>query len=131
MIIDTNVYSAANKGNKVAISVIKESSIVLMPIIVVGELRAGFLGGTRKEKNSKVLDQFLVDERVELVGINIETSEYYAELAVFARRSGRVLANNDIWIAAIALENKMPFATFDKDFEVFESYFGKKLRILE
>ena len=131
MIIDTNVYSMANKGHAGATNLLKNSTIILIPTIVLAELKAGFLGGGQNHKNSRIFDRFMVDSRVDTINIGYDTVPFYAELAVFAKKSGRVLANNDIWIAALALENKMPLATFDKDFSVFESFLGKDLIILE
>ena len=120
----------ANKGHTGAIDLLKNSKVILIPTIVLGELQSGFLGGGQNNKNSRILDRFMVDNRVDTINISYDTIPYYAELAVYAKKSGRVLANNDIWIAAIALENKMPLATFDKDFSVFESFLGKYLIIL-
>ena len=131
MIIDTNVYSMANKGHVGAINLFKNSTIILIPTIVLAELRTGFLGGGQNYKNSRIFDRFMADSRVDTINIGVDTTNVYAELAVFAKKHGRVLANNDIWIAALALENKMPLATFDKDFSVFESFLGKDLIILE
>lgn len=130
MIIDTNVYSAANKGHIRAINLLKNSNLILVPIIVLAELNSGFLGGTQKETNSKILNHFMSDGRVETLHISHATVPHYAELTVFTRKSGRVLSNNDVWIAALALENKMPLATFDKDFTVFSDILGDNLIIL-
>ena len=131
MIIDTNVYSALDRADAKAVNIINNQEFVNLPVIVVAELRFGFLNGVKQKENSLKLSRFLSQDNVNIVYIGVDTANVYAELAVFAKKSGRVLANNDIWIAALALENKMPLATFDKDFSVFESFFGKDLIILE
>ena len=131
MIIDTNVYSALDRADAKAVNIINNQEFVNLPVIVVAELRFGFLNGVKQKENSLKLSRFLSQDNVNIVYIGVDTANVYAELAVFAKKSGRVLANNDIWIAALALENKMPLVTFDKDFSVFESFLGKDLIILE
>ena len=131
MIIDTNVYSALDRADAKAVNIINNQEFVNLPVIVVAELRFGFLNGVKQKENSLKLSRFLSQDNVNIVYIGVDTANVYAELAVFAKKSGRVLANNDIWIAALALENKIPLVTFDKDFSVFESFLGKDLIILE
>lgn len=131
MIIDTNVYSAANAGHKVAAEILVESSVVYMPVIVLAELRAGFLGGTKNKLNLRMLVRFLAENNVDVLHIGENTAKQYAELAVFARARGKSLSNNDIWIAALALENGAQLATFDRDFSVFAELLGDDLMILE
>ena len=131
MILDTNAYSALDRADVRIVNAIKNETNISLPIVVIAELRFGFANGEKKSENEKKLNRFLAQDSTNVLNIGLDTTNIYAELAVFAKKSGRVLANNDIWVAALALENKMPLATFDKDFAVFESYFGKNLRILE
>lgn len=130
MIIDTNVYSAADMGSPIAITSMKSASTIELPVVVIGELVSGFMGGNKHSKNQKQLDKFLAEEGVKVLDITSLTAMHYANLTVIARKNGRALANNDIWIAALALEHDLPLATFDKDFVVFEEYFGDKLILL-
>ena len=130
ILIDTNVYSASNIGNADAIAVMKQSSVICLPTVVIAELRAGFLNGNKNEINNKVLNDFLSDEKCQIVDITIDTTRTYAQLAYFAKARGRSLSNNDIWIAAIAKEKDLKLVTFDKDFEVFSNIFNNQLLIL-
>ena len=131
MILDTNVYSALDRADAKAVNIINSQESVNLPVIVVAELRFGFLNGVKQKENSLKLSRFFSHYNLNIVYIGVDTANVYAEVAVFTKKSGRVLANNDIWIAALALENKMPLVTFDKDFSVFESFLGKDLIILE
>jgi len=45
------------------------------------------------------------------------TAEIYAKAAVELEAKGRVVPENDIWIAAVALECDMPLATRDAHFQ--------------
>ncbi len=130
ILIDINVYSRSNIGDVIAINIMKQASRILIPSVVIGELKAGFLGGNKLELNNEVLDKFLTDSKVEIVDSSIKTTNYYAELTLHARKCGKALSNNDVWIAAIARENDCRLVTFDKDFEVFSELFGDNLLIL-
>lgn len=131
MILDTNAYSALDRADVRIVNAIKNETSISLPIVVIAELRFGFANGEKKSENENKLNRFLAQDSTNVLNIGLDTTNIYAELAVFAKKSGKALANNDIWIAALALENKMPLATFDKDFVAFESFLGKNLRILE
>jgi len=131
MIVDTNIYSNAAKNIEAAVEIFNANENIYLPIFVIAELEYGFIGSARAEANKSKFNYFLSEEGVNVLYPTLKTTVAYAELAVFAKKSGRVLANNDIWVSALALENKMPLATFDKDFSVFESFLGKDLIILE
>lgn len=131
ILIDTNVYSALNRGSLRAVEKIKQSAKILIPVMVVGELRAGFLRGNRADLNNSMLNKFLSDARVEVVDVTVETTKYYAELLDYCRKSGAALTDNDIWIAALAQENSVQLVTFNQDFQVFSDVLGELLLILE
>lgn len=130
MIIDTNVYSALDAGIQSAIDAVISQTTVHMPLFVVAELQFGFKNGTRHEINSKRLQQFLSQQNVEVVLPTLKTAMVYAEISVFCRSKGRVLSQNDLWIAALAKENQETLVTYDKDFSVFNDILGDKLQIL-
>jgi predicted nucleic acid-binding protein len=130
ILIDTNVYSAANLSSAVAISTLKQSDLIYVPTIVIAELRAGFLGGSKQDYNDMILDKFLSDKRVEVANVTLATTIIYAELADYAKKRGRSLSHNDLWIAALAKENGLKLVTFDRDFEVFADILGDKLLVL-
>ena len=44
------------------------------------------------------------------------TAEHYSNIFLQLKKSGKPIPTNDIWIAASAMENDMPLATFDKHF---------------
>lgn len=130
ILIDTNVYSASNLGAIEAIAAQKQSDLIYLPAIVIGELRTGFLGGYKKEFNNNTLNKFMSDAKVKIATVTLDTTNHYAELADYAKKRGRALSNNDVWIAALAKEHNARLVTYDKDFEVFADIFGDKLLIL-
>jgi predicted nucleic acid-binding protein len=84
--------------------------------IVLGELRAGFLHGSRLAENLAELAQFLASPRVDTVAIEDETAERYALIFDSLRRVGGPIPTNDIWIAASALQFGTVLVTTDPHF---------------
>ena len=90
--------------------------IVLNPIIL-GELRAGFLGGGRPQDNERTLRSFLSTPRVRVVAIDQQTSAHYAEIKSALKAAGTPIPTNDVWIAASAAQHGLPVVTLDQHFE--------------
>jgi len=130
MIIDTNIYSALDRAESTTLKMMANVPIAYLPIIVLGELQYGFMKGSREDENINRLKRFLSQDTVEILNINTETTRYYGELSLLCKQSGRALSNNDIWIAALAMENDLPLATFDKDFAVFKDILKSGLILL-
>jgi predicted nucleic acid-binding protein len=59
ILIDTNCYSAIDKGDPETIRRIESAQQVWLPFITLGELYAGFELGTRKGDNEQQLQDFL------------------------------------------------------------------------
>lgn len=130
MIIDTNVYSALDKGSKAAVDILKSQTHLYVPVNVVAELRYGFMNGSKTKVNNTKLDKFLSQTFVDVLYPTLKTTNHYAELALFAKQAGRALSHNDLWIAALAKENESKLVTYDRDFLVFKGTLGNKLTIL-
>lgn len=131
MILDTNVYSALDRGVASAIMAIKSQTALFLAVPVIGELKFGFMNGNRQAANLNRLNKFIAQNNVDVLTPTTQTTDIYAELSVYCRRTGRSLSNNDVWIAALVLEHNMPLVTFDRDFLALEDRLGDKLILLE
>lgn len=100
--LDTSAYSRFQRGDAGAVALIDAAEWIGMPAVVLGELRAGFLGGAQRERNESVLGQFLANAVVEVLAVDEEVSRHYADIVMDLRASGRPIPTNDIWIAATA-----------------------------
>lgn len=130
MIIDTNVYSALDRGEATAVDAIRGQASLDVPLNVIAELHYGFLNGTRVAENKARLSRFLAQDGVRVLEPTLVTANIYAQLALHCRQVGRAVSNNDIWIAALAHENEAPLITFDVDFVVFSDLMPGKVQIL-
>jgi len=129
-ILDTNVYSALDAGKPAAIHALRGQTSISLPIMVVAELKFGFMNGLRREENETRLDTFLAQDGVELLFPSVETAKHYAMFATKCRLAGRALSHNDLWIAALAYSSGERFVTYDRDFEVLQDILGENLVIL-
>jgi predicted nucleic acid-binding protein len=83
---------------------------------VVGELEAGFRGGTRYAENAAILQRFLNKPGVREVASGHETARIYGEVKDRLKRAGTPIPANDIWIASAAIEHAATLVTYDRHF---------------
>ena len=91
---------------------------IFLPLTALGELYKGVLKSGNPAKNRTQLDAFL--QTVAVLHPDTATALYYAQIAVALERKGTPIPENDIWIAAVALECSMPLAARDAHFEKVE-----------
>lgn len=115
--LDTNAYSAIGRGNKNAIRIVESAEEVIVPATVVGELMFGFLKGSRFSHNESDLDKFLSQDGVKLQPITREIAERYGYAKAALMKNGTPIPENDIWIAATALETGTRLVSGDVHFD--------------
>jgi tRNA(fMet)-specific endonuclease VapC len=117
MAIDTNRYVDFAKGQPEAVERIRQADEILVPFVVVGELRAGFAGGHRALENEATLVRFLDSRRVDLMFADEDTTHHYARLFQQLRRQGTPIPTNDLWIAALVVQHQLHLFARDAHFD--------------
>lgn len=115
--LDTNAYSALGRGIAGAVRIIESADEVIVPATVVGELMFGFLKGSRPAQNEADLEKFLSQDGVRLQPITREIAERYGFVKAALSRRGTPIPENDIWIAATALETGTRLVSNDAHFD--------------
>lgn len=115
-VLDTSAYSAFNRGDGRLRKWFHADNEIIMPLVVVAELRAGFAAGSRNADNEKLLQRFLDSPNVSTAGITDATTKCFAEIFVKLRAAGTPIGLNDLWIAAVSLELDQPLLTLDSGF---------------
>ena len=115
--IDTNRYVDFAKGVPEAMKWFRRADEILVPFIVLGELRAGFAGGGRAGENEANLTRFLDSRRVGLVLADEDTTHHYARLFHQLRRQGTPIPTNDLWIAALVVQHELHLFARDAHFD--------------
>lgn len=114
--LDTNRYRDLCGGDPGAVDVLGRAASILVPFVVLGELRAGFAVGSRGRENERVLQRFLAKPGVELAFATDGTTRAYARLYRQLRAQGTPIPTNDLWIAAVVVERSAALYTRDAHF---------------
>jgi tRNA(fMet)-specific endonuclease VapC len=115
--LDTSAYSNFRRGNEELATHLDRADLVAVPSVALGELRTGFLLGSKQKRNETELEAFLDNPVVEVLSVDSETSRHYAEIVAELRKAGTPVPTNDIWIAAVAARSGTTVLTCDDHFE--------------
>jgi len=114
--IDTNAYIDFIRGEPSKVQTFRTATNLYMPLIVLGELRAGFAMGTQQSINSVNLHRFLNRPRVSVLLADEQTTHHYAHIYSELRKQGITIPTNDMWIAALAIQHNLILCTSDAHF---------------
>ena len=117
IVLDTNRYSDAARGDLAARETIESAEQTFLPIVVLAELRAGFRGGGRGRENERQLQTFLREPTVQVLIPDEATTFHYAAIFQQLRRQGTPIPTNDIWVAALALQHTLHLYARDAHFD--------------
>jgi tRNA(fMet)-specific endonuclease VapC len=99
------------------VETIEKADEVLLPFIVLGELRAGFAVGTQDPRNEAVLRRFLLKPGVRVLYGDEQTTYHYAAVYRQLRKQGTPIPTNDMWIAALVLQHSLVLCARDSHFD--------------
>ncbi len=117
IVVDTSAYSQLRRGHLSVRRRIASCDVALVPTIVLGELEAGFLRGSRYDENAVVLEEFLDEPFVDTLDVSPAVGRIYGRHFAALRSAGTPIPTNDIWIAACATSVGAAVVTFDPHFE--------------
>ena len=115
--LDTNRIADLFRGDLELAEQLGTAEEVWIPLFALGEIKAGFQGGTQQRRNESLLNRLLAKPTVGVLLPSRETAEHYARIFVQLRRAGTPVPDNDLWIAALVLEHDLVLITRDRHFE--------------
>ena len=115
--LDTNAYSNLRRGNERLLALLNECDEIIVPAATVAELTDGFLRGGRLEENESLLASFLDEECVSLQPVTQSIAERWGYVKAALAQKGTPIPENDIWIAATALETGTRLVSYDSHFD--------------
>jgi predicted nucleic acid-binding protein len=115
LVLDTNAYSDYQRCGRWQWHLQRADQVVL-PVVVLAELKFGFLSGAAAPTNRTVLRRFLDERRVSVLLMTERTSDVYADFKTQLKRQGTPIPENDIWIAAMCYEAGGMLASSDSHF---------------
>jgi tRNA(fMet)-specific endonuclease VapC len=116
--LDTVAYSHFKRGEEKVTAILDRAEWIGVPVIVIGELCAGFAKGSRLQKNLAELDDFLSLPVVETLPVDRRIAEVFGEIVEDLRCKGRAIPLNDIWIAATSFCAGATLLTWDAHFRI-------------
>jgi len=115
VILDTNALSAFVDGDRGVGEILRTQERTAIPVIVLGEFRYGIAPSRHRSSYEDWLDSHL--RHFDVLPVTDETAVAYAALRVDLKRSGRPIPANDAWIAALALQHRLPVLSRDEHFD--------------
>jgi tRNA(fMet)-specific endonuclease VapC len=93
---------------------LKSASELWLPLFVLGELEYGVSHSSQPGKQREALSLFM--QGVDLLFPSEATAHVYGNIKAELARAGTPIPENDVWIAAQAIEHGLPLATGDAHF---------------
>lgn len=115
--LDTNRYVDLCRGLVETVTLLEEAEAVIVPFVVLGELRAGFAHGRRQAENERTLRRFLLKNGVQVLFPDDQTTHHYAAVFRQLRKQGTPIPTNDMWLAALVLQHNLVLHARDSHFD--------------
>ena len=113
-LLDTNIIIALLANESPAREGVAGADYVFASSVAIGELCFGARKSRRPQQNLARVEEFAASCPV--LGCDTETGRRYGELKNALRLKGRPLPENDIWVAAIALQHGLTLVSRDAHF---------------
>ncbi len=114
-LLDSNFVIALFAEEPAAIRRLQVGTPVFVPTIVLGELYFGAQKSQRVDENVARVDEFAASNTV--LTCDTVTAQHYGSVKGTLRQKGRPIPDNDIWIAAVALQYGLTLLTRDEHFK--------------
>jgi len=115
VILDANALSAFVDGDAAVGDLLRHQARACLPVIVLGEFRYGIA----ESKHRSTYEQWLQSQlrHFEVLTVTDQTAASYATLRVALKQQGTPIPANDAWIAALALQHRLPVLSRDRHFD--------------
>jgi tRNA(fMet)-specific endonuclease VapC len=118
VILDTNAVSALLAGDTALGDLLRARSRHHLPVIVIGEYRFGLFRSRNREHLWLLFGELILESTV--LSVDEGTAAVYSEVREELRTKGRPIPENDVWIAALALQHRQPVVSRDDHFDSVE-----------
>ena len=114
-LLDTNIVIALFAEDQSVKKHIVKAGEVFIPAPVIGELFFGAFKSERPKANSERVENFAASNTV--LACDIGTSKEYGLIKSNLHKKGCPIPENDIWIAALAMEHGLTLISRDEHFK--------------
>jgi tRNA(fMet)-specific endonuclease VapC len=113
-LLDTNIVIAIFAKEVNVQAHLVSATEIFVPAIVLGELYYGAHKSSRVTENIAKINEFAANNTVMVS--DTATAQAYGQIKNCLRAKGRPIPENDIWIAAIAIQYNLGLVTRDSHF---------------
>lgn len=117
-LLDTNIVIALFAGEQSVLDRLKDADEIFIPSIVIGELSYGAQKSSQTKKNLQRIETFVASNVV--LPCDAVTGFHYGNIKEHLRQKGKPIPENDIWIAAIALQFDCILVSRDEHFSAIQ-----------
>ena len=116
LLLDSSVVIRHFRGGKDLLGALGDFEVFYLPYVALAELYAGAYRALRAERNLQQIALFL--DAVDVLLPDDQTPLVYGRIASELAQKETLIPQNDIWIAAMALQTGLLLATEDKHFKM-------------
>jgi len=117
-LLDTNIIIGLFNRDEAIQEKMQNTDRVFLASSAIGELYYGAQKSEKPIENIRRIDR--LTQRFPIYSCNLETARWYGIIKNQLQRKGRPIPNNDIWIAAIAMQHGLILVTRDSHFDEVE-----------
>ncbi|MBX3064853.1 MAG: type II toxin-antitoxin system VapC family toxin [Anaerolineae bacterium] len=117
-LLDTNAVIALQKQDKDFLALLDSDEEIFIPAIVIGELYYGAYNSGRPQENERIVDELVADQTI--LNCDSFTGKYYGKVRHRLKVKGTPIPENDMWIAALAIQFNLALLTNDDHFSNVE-----------
>ena len=116
--LDTNIVIGIFASDTSILHELRSDPKIFLPSIVLGELYYGAMLSLHSKQNVNRLEKFA--KKCSVLNCDEETSLIYGKVKSSLKIIGKPIPENDIWIAALALQHKLKLITRDRHFDFID-----------
>ncbi len=113
-LLDTNIVVAHFANDAAVDAHLTAEAEIYVPVIVIGELYYGAENSGRAKANRERVNRFASSNNI--LSCTTETARWYGIIHQRLRSKGRPVPENDMWIAATAMQHNLVLVTRDAHF---------------
>ena len=117
-ILDTNIVIAIFNGETSIKEHLLKADEVFISSTVLGELFFGAFKSKRSKTNLKTISNFA--DSITILNCDKDTAQQYGIVKNKLLDKGKPIPENDLWIAAVAMQNDLILVTRDAHFDEIE-----------
>ena len=118
-LLDTNVVIALFSEEITVQEKVRNAAVVALAPPIIGELCYGAQKSNKVSENLHRINRFV--QQNAFFPCDLETAQWFGIIKDRLRRKGTLIPDNDIWIAAVAMQRELILATRDAHFDEVES----------